>query len=86
MDSKDSITIENHIITDNFYVANVPDTNAVLGVKWLYYLWEHTVKYQVPEMRLKHSEGKPILLRGMHTYPNQVVSSQNMSILRYGDI
>ena len=32
-------------------------------------------------------EGKPILLRGMHTYPNQVVSSHNMrNIFRHGDI
>ena len=38
-------------------------------------------------MRFKNSEGKPILLRGMHTYPNQVVSSHAMrSILRHGDI
>ena len=33
----------------------------------------------------KISEGKPILW-GMHTYPNQVVSSHNMKfILRHGD-
>ena len=45
------------------------------------------MNYQGPEMRLKNSEGKPILLRGMHTYPNQVVSSHSMRfILRPGDI
>ena len=45
------------------------------------------MSYQVPKMRFKNSEGKPILLRGMHTYPNQVVSSHSMrSILRHGDI
>ena len=38
-------------------------------------------------MKFKNSEGKPILWRGMHTYPNQVVSSHNMrSILRHGYI
>ena len=38
-------------------------------------------------MRFKNSEGKPTLLRGMHTYPNQVVSVHNMrSILRHGNI
>ena len=38
-------------------------------------------------MRFKNSKGKPILLRGMHTYPNQMVSSRNMrTILRHGDI
>ena len=69
------VTLGNHIITDNFYVLNVADTNVVLGVQWLYSLGEHTMNYQVPKMRFKNSEGKPIVLRGMHTYPNQVVSS-----------
>ena len=45
------------------------------------------MNYQVPKMRFKNLKGKPILLRGMHTYPNQVVSSYSMrSILRHGDI
>ena len=45
------------------------------------------MNYQVLEMRFKNSEGKPILLRGMDTYPNQVVSSHSMrSILGHGDI
>ena len=81
------ITLRNHTITENFYVVNVVDTNVVLGVQWLYSLGEYTVNYQVPEIRFKNSKGKPILLRGMHTYPNQVVSSHNMrSILRHADI
>ena len=80
-------TLINHTITDNFYEVNVADTNVVLGVKWLDYLEVNTVNYQVPKIRFKNSEGKPILLRGMHTYRNQVVSSHNMrSILRNGDI
>ena len=38
-------------------------------------------------MRFKNLKGKPILLRGMHTYPNQVVSSHSMrAILRHADI
>ena len=63
------------------------DTNVVLGVQWIYSLGEHTVNHQVPEIRFKNLEGKPILLRGMHTYPNQLVSSHSMrTILRNGDI
>ena len=81
------VTIGNHTITHNFYVVNVDDSNVVFGLQWLYYLGDHTVNYQVLEMRLKNLEGKPILLRGMHTYPNQVVSSHSMRfILRYGEI
>ena len=79
------VTLGNHTITDNFYVVNVADTNVILGEKWLYYLGEHTMNYQVPKIRFKNLEGKSILLRGMHTYPNQVVSSNNMRyILRQG--
>ena len=45
------------------------------------------MNYEVPEIRFKNSEGKPILLRGMHTYLNQVVSLHNMRIiLMHGDI
>ena len=81
------VTIGNYTITDNFYVVNVADINVVLGVQWFYYLGEHTVNYQFHEIRFKNSEGNPILLRGMHTYPNQVVSSHNVrTILRHGDI
>ena len=84
---KVQITLGNHTIIDNFYVVNMADTNVVLGVEWLYYLGEHTVNYLIPKMRFKNLEGKPIVLRGMHTFPNQVVSSHNMrSILRHGDI
>ena len=78
------VTLGNHTITDNFYVVNVDNKNLVLGVKLFYYLGDNIVKYQVPEIRFKNSEGKPILLRGMHTYPNQVVSSHTMRyILRH---
>ena len=82
------VTIRNDTINDNFYVVNVADTNVVLGVQWLYFLGENTMNYQVSvKIRFKILEAKPILLRGMHTYPNQVVSSHNMRfILRHGDI
>ena len=81
------VTLGNHIITKIFYVVNVADTNVIFGVQRLYSLGEHTMNYQVPEIRFKNSEGKPILLRGMHIYLNQVVSSHNMRfILRHGEI
>ena len=81
------VTIGNHTITANFYVLNVVDTNVVFGFQWLYSLWEDIVNYQVPEMSFKNLEGNPFLLRGIHTYPNQVVFSHNIrSILRHGDI
>ena len=81
------ITIGNYTVTDSFYVVKVDDTNVVLGSKWLYSIGEHTMNYKVHEMRFKNLKGKPILLRGMHTYPHQVVSSHGMkSSLRHGEI
>ena len=47
------VTIGNHSITDNFCVVKVDDKNVVFGVQWLYSLGEHTMNYQVPEIRLK---------------------------------
>ena len=45
------------------------------------------MNYQIPEMKFKDLEGKQRVVRGMHTYLNQVVSFHNMrSILRHGDI
>ena len=68
--TKLQVTIGNHTINAYFYVVNVATTNVVLGVKWLYSIGDHTVNYQVHEMRFKALEGKPILLRGIHTYPH----------------
>ena len=47
------VTIGNHTITDNFYVVNVSHKNVVFGVKWLYYIWENTMNYQVSKMSFK---------------------------------
>ena len=59
----------------------------VFGVQWMYYLGDHILNYQVPQISFKNSEGKPILLRWMHTYPDQVVSSHSMSsIFRHEEI
>ena len=81
------VATRNYTVTDSFYVVNVADTNVVLGVQWLYSIVDRTMNYQVPEKRFRNSEGKPILLRGMHTYSNQVVSYHRMRyILRHGDI
>ena len=81
------VTLGNHTIAHNFYVIIVADTNVVLGVQWMYYLGENTMNYQVPKIRLKNSGGKPMFFRGMHAYPNKVMSSHIMrSILRHEGI
>ena len=42
------VTIGNHTITDNFYVVNVVDTNAVLRVQWLYFFMGAYSELSIP--------------------------------------
>ena len=44
-------TVGNYTFIDSFYVVDVVDTNVVLGVQWMYSIGEHTVKFQIPEMK-----------------------------------
>ena len=68
-------------------MVDVADTNVVLGVQFLYYIEEHTVNYQILEMKFQDSKGVLRVVRGQHTYLNQVVTCNSMrSILRYWDI
>ena len=68
-------------------MVDVYDNNMVLGVKWLYSIGEHTVNYQIPEMKFQDSKGVLRVVRGQHNYPNQVVTCNSLrSILRHGDI
>ena len=68
-------------------MVNFPDTNVVLGVQWLYSIGDHILNYQIPEMKFQYSKGVLRVVRGQHTYPNQVVTRNCMKyILRHGDI
>ena len=70
-----------------FYVVNVVDTNMVLGFKWLYSIGEHSMNYKIPQMSFKDAEGKQVVMKGMNTYPSQLIFDNSMrSILRHGDI
>ena len=81
------LTIGDYTVIGNFYVVNVVDTNMVLGVQWLLFIGDHSTNYKVPEMIFKDSDGKHVVLKGINTYPNQVVSSHSLKyILRHGDI
>ena len=81
------VTIGNYTFVDSFYVVDVADTNVVLGVKSLYSIGEHSVNYQILEMKFQDSIGVLRVVRGQHTYPKQVVNCNSMRyILRHGDI
>ena len=81
------VTIGNYTFVDNFYVVDFDDTNVVLGVKLMYYLGQHIGYYQIPKMKFQYLKGVLRVVRGKHTYQNQVVTCNSMrSILRHGDI
>ena len=81
------VTIGNYTFVDIFYVVDVADTNVVLGMKFLYYIGEHSVNDQIPEMKFQDSTGVLRVVRRHHTFPNQVVTCNSMrSILRHGDV
>ena len=81
------VTIGNYTFVDSFYVVDVVDTNVVLGVQWLYSIGEHIVNYQIPKMKFQDSKGVLRVVRGKHTYPNQVMTCNSMrSILRHEEI
>ena len=78
------VTIGNYTFVDSFYVVDVVDTNVVLGVKCMYSIGEHTINYQIPEMKFQDSKGVLRVVRGKHTYPKQVMTSISIqSILRH---
>ena len=81
------VNISYYTVKDNFYVVNVADTDMVLGLKWLYSIGEDSVNYQIPQISFKDAEGKPVVLKGINTYPSQVISTKRMRyVLRHGDI
>ena len=45
------------------------------------------MNYKIPQISLKNPEKKSVVLKGMNTYPRQVISANSMRyILRHGDI
>ena len=45
------------------------------------------MNYQIPQISFKDAEGKLVVLKGINTYPNQVIFAKSMrSVMRHGDI
>jgi hypothetical protein len=45
-----TLNLGNYVLTDEFYVVKISDTNVVLGVQWLYSLGRYSTNYQTMEM------------------------------------
>ena len=68
-------------------MVDFADTIVVLGVQWMYPIEEHSVNYQILEMKFQDSTGVLRVVRGHRTYPKQVVNCNSMRfLLRHGDI
>jgi hypothetical protein len=68
-------------------VVDIPNTNVVLGIQWIYYIGKYIIDQRTMEMGFTGSDGKKVVLRSMHKYPANIMSTQNMEeIMRHGDI
>jgi hypothetical protein len=72
------VELRNYTLTDTFYVVDLSDTDAVLGVQWLYSLGEIGFNYQTLTMIFKDASGTRVVLRGMSTAAPRAVSAKRM--------
>jgi hypothetical protein len=61
------VKLGNYTLTNTFYVVDLLDTDAVLGVQWLYSLGEIGFNYQMLTMRFRDASGLKVVLRGIST-------------------
>ena len=74
------ITFNHHGIlhlVDNFFVVDIPDTNAILGVQWLIKLGKVTTDWEALQMEwVDKKSGETQMIKGMYTYPSHTTSTQ----------
>jgi len=82
-----TVTMGNYSMTDRFFVVDVSDTNIVMGVQWFYCLGRVTKYRRKLEMEFMGPDGRMVLLRGMHSYTPQIMSTHRMEAdSRHGEI
>lgn len=82
-----TLTMGNYSVINNLFFIDVQDTNVVMGVQWLYLLVHVAIDWKKLETKFVGPGGKLVVLRGMHSYPLQTVSTHRMEDnLRHGDI
>lgn len=60
-----TVVMGNYLIIDHFFMVDVPDTNMVMGVEWLYSLGRVMTDQRKPEMEFMGLDDKLVVLRGM---------------------
>jgi hypothetical protein len=67
------VALGNYMVTDDFYIVGLPDTNIILGVQWLVSLGKHYVDYQAMELEFRAANGRKVVLRGMTSGAPRIV-------------
>jgi hypothetical protein len=57
-----TITMGNYSMTNDFFMVDVPDTNAVLGVQWIYSIGIYTTNQRTMEMEFIGPDVKKVVL------------------------
>jgi hypothetical protein len=82
-----TINMGNYSMKNDFFVVEIPNTNVVLGVQWIYSIGIYTTNHRTMEMEFTGPDGNKVVLQTMHRYPSKIVSSHNMEgVMRHGDI
>lgn len=81
-----SITMGNYIVTDDFFMIDLDDTYAILGIQWMEILDQYTQSFKRMEFLFK-VDGKKVVLRGMSNSCVREISARWMeAIFRHDDI
>ena len=70
------VALGNYIVTDDFYVLELLDTNIILGVQWLVSFGKYLVDYQAMELEFRAANGRKVVLRGMTSGAPSIVLAQ----------
>jgi hypothetical protein len=81
------VKLGNYTLTNTFYVFDLSNTDALLGIQWLYSLGEIGFNYQRLTMSFRDANGSRVVLRGMSTGAHRAVSMKTMErIFCHGDV
>lgn len=73
------LTMGNYIVTDDFIVVDIPNTNVVLGVLWFYYTKKYTIdQWNIETESAYLRNGRKVFLRVKHQYRLKLTPSNNM--------
>ena len=70
-----TVAMGNYSMTNHFFEVDVPDTNVVMGVQWLYSLGRVTTNWKKLEMQFMGLDGYMLVVIWMHSYLPHIIST-----------